>query len=134
MLSDRNGSNSIIFNNNAIKCHKFAFIFWSLREKRDKNYSQIMSPLSPPASESGGVMSPPGPMVAPPMTGCVQCCLLHHRSESCTQQLVPNYQSFTVCEQLTAHFPVLNCTFMNFNHSWTTTARYFKACEYSTMY
>ena len=22
-------------------------------------------------------------------TGCVQCCLLHHRSESCTQQLVP---------------------------------------------
>ena len=67
-------------------------------------------------------------------TGCVQCCLLHHRSESFTQQLVPNYQSFTVCEQLTAHFPVLNCTFMNFNHSWTTTARYFKACEYSTMY
>ena len=48
-------------------------------------------------------------------TGCVQCCLLHHRSESCTQQLVPNSQSFIVCEQLTAHFPVLNCTFMNFN-------------------
>ena len=47
--------------------------------------------------------------------GCVQCCLLHHWSESCTQQLVPNYISFIVCEQLTAHFPVLNCTFMNFN-------------------
>jgi len=48
-------------------------------KKWDKNYSQIMSLLSPPpASESGG-SCPSGPMVAPPMgKGLVGYCTSGH--------------------------------------------------------
>ena len=59
--------------------HQCKGVIWVICEKKwDKNYSQIMSLLSPPASESGG-SCPPGPMVAPPMgKGLVGYCTSGH--------------------------------------------------------